>query len=547
MNNEKKLLICSNVTLNPIDTIINEKEKIFDLEIGDFDNIWIQAINTNVKNIFIHCDILNVGQEIRSKFNDSQYCKKIDKFLIEQLLKLKKQAIAKNQNILFSTMSEAIFSNGNFYKNINLITQNFNQFVLKNFQTINLDFLISSVGLKNSFRSSNFYRYSAPYTINFLENLSDCIIKSFTRDHLIKKKVLILDCDNTIWKGILGEDGEENIEYKDTSIGNCFFEVQQSAINLVKKGVLLCLCTKNNHKDLEKLLKKNLMPINMKNTTIIKANWNDKSENIKEIAKELNLGIDSFIFVDDSNYEISEVRSKLPMLKVCKVPENTYDYPGFFRNNITNFFNNDNLTKEDKNRVNYYKNEIKRTEHSSKFKDKNKFIDSLKLKLKIFSDNQNKNYIKRISQMTQKTNQFNLTTKRYKEQDIKKFLKNKNIKIFTGDVSDKFGDHGKTILVILKKENDFYFIDTFLMSCRVIGRQLEKVFFDSIFKKIKSKKHKIIGTYIQTQKNEQVKGLYKKLGFHMVQEKKNLAEFIFDPSKHVYKCSERKIKVINGK
>lgn len=547
MNNEKKLLICSNVTLNPIDIIINEKEKIFDIEIGDFDNIWIQAINTNAKNIFIHCDILNVGQEIRSKFNDNQYCKKIDKFLVEQLFKLKKQAIAKNQNILFSTMSEAIFSNGNFYKNINLITQNFNRFVLKNFQTINLDFLISSVGLKNSFRPSNFYRYSAPYTINFLENLSDCIIKSFTKDHLIKKKVLILDCDNTIWRGILGEDGEENIEYKDTSIGNCFFEVQQSVVNLVKKGVLLCLCTKNNHKDLEKLLKKNLMPINLKNTTIIKANWNDKSENIKEIAKELNLGIDSFIFVDDSNYEISEVRSKLPMLKVFKVPDNTYDYPGFFRNNITNFFNNDNLTKEDKNRVNYYKNEIKRTKHSSKFKDKNKFIDSLELKLKIFSDNQNKNYIKRISQMTQKTNQFNLTTKRYKEQDIKKFLKNKNIKIFTGDVSDKFGDHGKTILVILKKENDFYFIDTFLMSCRVIGRQLEKVFFDSIFKKIKSKKHKIIGTYIQTQKNEQVKGLYKKFGFHMVQEKKNLAEFIFDPSKHVYKCSERKIKVINGK
>ena len=286
--------------------------------------------------------------------------------------------------------------------------------------------------------------------------MSDCIIKSFTKDHLIKKKVLILDCDNTIWRGILGEDGEENIEYKDTSIGNCFFEVQQSVVNLVKKGVLLCLCTKNNHKDLEKLLKKNLMPINLKNTTIIKANWNDKSENIKEIAKELNLGIDSFIFVDDSNYEISEVRSKLPMLKVFKVPDNTYDYPGFFRNNITNFFNNDNLTKEDKNRVNYYKNEIKRTKHSSKFKDKNKFIDSLELKLKIFSDNQNKNYIKRISQMTQKTNQFNLTTKRYKEQDIKKFLKNKNIKIFTGDVSDKFGDHGKTILVILKKVILFY-------------------------------------------------------------------------------------------
>ena len=85
MNNEKKLLICSNVTLNPIDIIINKKEKIFDIEIGDFDNIWIQAINTNVKNIFIHCDILNVGQEIRSKFNDNQYCKKIDKFLVEQL------------------------------------------------------------------------------------------------------------------------------------------------------------------------------------------------------------------------------------------------------------------------------------------------------------------------------------------------------------------------------------------------------------------------------------------------------------------------------
>ena len=110
---------------------------------------------------------------------------------------------------------------------------------------------------------------------------------------------------------------------------------------------------------MEKLLKKPNANKFEKTLLLSKQIGMIKSENIKEIAKELNLGIDSFIFVDDSNYEISEVRSKLPMLKVFKVPDNTYDYPGFFRNNITNFFNNDNLTKEDKNRVNYYKNEIK--------------------------------------------------------------------------------------------------------------------------------------------------------------------------------------------
>lgn len=547
MNNKKKLLICSNITLNPIDSIINEKNKFMEVQIANFDNIWIEAINSDIENIFIHCDILNISPEIRFEFNDSNYCNKIDKFLKKQLLALKEKKLKTKQKIFFSTMTEVIFAQGVFYENINKIINNFNQIVTENFETVNLNYIIAEIGLENSFKASNLYRFSAPYTIKFLNRLSENIIDLLLKNELVKQKVLILDCDNTIWKGILGEDGEKNIEFNNTPIGNCFFEVQQIAINLTKNGTILCLCTKNNPEDIKKLLKKNLMPINLKNTSIIKANWNDKSENIKSISRELNLGLDSFIFIDDSEFELSEVKNKLPMVKTFSVPKDIYNYPNFFRKNIVRLFNNKNLTLEDKKRVNYYKHEINRKKHLAKFKNKEKFIDSLELKLKVYTSKQNQNYINRISQMTQKTNQFNLTTKRYTEENIKNFINTKNVQVFTGDVSDKFGDHGKTILAILKKEKKGFIIDTFLMSCRVIGRELEKSFFDAILKKIKNYKLQIYGTYIKTEKNEQVKYFYQKLGFNLLMENKNSANYILDTKKLKYKFSTRKIKIIYGK
>jgi hypothetical protein len=549
MQDKNEILVCTNVTLNPIDDIILFKKKSQKVRISNFDNIWIDAANSSNKNIFIHCDIMNVGAEIRSKLYDISYCNKISSFLIQQLTKLKKIALKKRYRIVFTTMTSTIISQGLNFKGrgVNEIINNFNQFIIKNFETINLDYVISQIGLDKTFKASNFYRYSAPYTIKFLEVLSDNLIESFNEDNDIKKKVLILDCDNTIWKGILGEDGENILEFKDTPVGNCFFEVQQSVKNLVKNGVLLCLCTKNNYKDIINLLKRNLMPINLENASIIKSNWKEKSRNIIEISKELNLGLDSFVFVDDSDFELSEVKNKLPMVKTFKVPENIFDYPNFFRKNIISCFNLLKITKEDKKRITYYKNEIKRNEYSSKLKNKNEFIESLQLKLKIFSNNENINYIRRIAQMTEKTNQFNLTTKRYTEEDIKEILKNKNFKIFTGDVSDKFGDYGKTILIILKKEKNSYEIDTFLMSCRVIGRQIEKVFFDNIYKKINSKNNKIYAKYIRTQKNSQVKDFYTKLGFDVKEKNKKFNAYILDAKKNKYKFSREKIKVVYGR
>ena len=547
MNNKKKLLICSNVTLNPIDRIINDKNKFVNVQIANFDNIWIEAINSDIENIFIHCDILNISPKIRFEFDDLDYCNKIDKFLKKQLLSLKKKNLKTKQKIFFSSMTDVVFAQGVFYKNINRIINNFNQIVTENFETINLNYIIAEIGIENSFKASNLYRFSAPYTIKFLNQLSENILDLLFEDELVKKKVLVLDCDNTIWKGILGEDGERNIQFNNSPIGTCFFEVQQNTINLTKKGVILCLCTKNNSEDVKKLLKKNLMPINLKNTSIVKADWNDKSENIKSISKELNLGLDSFVFIDDSEFELSEVKNKLPMVKTFSVPKDIYNYPNFFRKNIIKLFNNKNLTLEDKKRVNYYKYEINRKKHSAKFKNKEKFIDSLKLRLKVYINKQNNSFTNRISQMTQKTNQFNLTTKRYTEDNIKNFINSKDVQVFTGDVSDKFGDHGKTLLAIIKKEKKKFIIDTFLMSCRVIGRELEKSFFDSILRKIKNDKLPIHGSYIKTEKNGQVKSFYQKLGFSLITENKNSANYILYVKKLNYKFSSRKIKVIYGK
>lgn len=325
---------------------------------------------------------------------------------------------------------------------------------------------------------------------------------------LKRKKCLILDLDNTLWGGVLGEDGIDGIKIGGDYPGNAFLYFQKAILELEKAGVILAVCSKNNEQDVKKAWEKNpFIVLTEEHFACCKINWNDKATNIKEIAEELNIGLDSFVFIDDNPTERELVRQTLPMVAVPDFPAQPYDIPVFFKNLVDKYFKVYSITEEDKNKTLQYKANVTRMQAQKSFVDFDKFLESLEMRVSIEAATEYN--IPRIAQMTQKTNQFNLTTKRYTEADIKRFLK-QGWKIWCLRVQDKFGDNGITGCIMLNGNE----IDTFLLSCRILGKGIEVAFLRTIlaFEK-NSGEQKVHAKYIPTEKNGQVREFYDNNGF----------------------------------
>jgi FkbH-like protein len=331
---------------------------------------------------------------------------------------------------------------------------------------------------------------------------------------LKRKKCLVLDLDNTLWGGILGEDGIDGIKIGGDYPGNAFTEFQKSIIELKNSGVILSVCSKNNESDVIEAWKENPnLIIKKSDISSYRINWKNKAENIREIAEELNIGLDSMVFIDDNPTERELVKQILPDVATPDFPLNPYELPIFTTKLVNDFFQVYNITEEDLNKTKQYKSNADRAVFKKSFIDFNQYLRSLEISILVepastFS-------ISRIAQMTQKTNQFNLTTYRYSEGDIKEFVNN-NDWVFTIDVKDKFGDNGITGLIIIELVdlNHTAKINTLLLSCRVLGKGIEVVFIKYILNKLKELGiKKVYANYIPTTKNSQVKDFYDKIGF----------------------------------
>ena len=327
-----------------------------------------------------------------------------------------------------------------------------------------------------------------------------------------RKKCLILDLDNTLWGGIIGEDGLAGIKLGNTYPGNCFLDFQEYIKEIKETGVILAICSKNNHNDVKEVFdKQNSMILNYDDFAIIKTNWKNKSENITQIAKELNIGLDSMVFIDDSSFEREQVNRILPEVETPDFPNKPYLLINFIKEVYHKYFRIYNLTDEDKDKTKQYKENELRNKVLREPANYEEIIKELNIKISI-SEN-DKLHIPRIAQMTQKTNQFNLTTKRYTEQDIRRLMDGNHL-IFDASVSDKFGDNGITALAIVKINSETAHIDSFLLSCRILGRGIESNFLKEILLKLKEKGIlQITAIYIPTEKNIQTKDFYLKNGF----------------------------------
>jgi FkbH-like protein len=453
--------------------------------------------------------------------------------------------------VIFNKFSSSIFNSYLLKENrFDEFCNKLNDFLYEhapdNFFLISIDKIFNQLSITSSVDFRNYYTSKALYTIEFLKSYvihTSEILKSIKGK---TKKALILDCDNTLWDGIIGEDGIDGIKLDGiTPKGVVFQEVQSIVKSLAQQGVVIGLCSKNNHDDVQEVFNKpNFSVLSEEDIVIKKINWNDKASNLNDIAKELNIGTDSLVFVDDSDFEINLVRDKIPNLLVSQVPKSIFEYPAMMMN-ISNLFYKRNITKEDTLRVKMYKEEAERTISKSDFADIDSYIRSLGLEITLFEND--KSLIQRISQLTNKTNQFNLTTKRYTEADIENKMNSATCNVIALSVKDKFGDFGITGVAILETHNNTNIIDTFLLSCRVLGRKVEKYFLIECLNILfETNSLEVIGIYVPTPKNSQVKDFYLDAGFEVLEENNQFVKYILHKKKFFHQTSKI-IKINYGK
>ena len=323
----------------------------------------------------------------------------------------------------------------------------------------------------------------------------------------------MLDLDNTLWGGVLGEDGISGIKMGGDYPGKAFAFFQKLLLQLSKAGVILTVCSKNNEADVLEAWDKNpFMVLKKEHFAAYRINWTDKATNIKELADELNLGLDSFVFIDDNPTERELIKQMLPMVSVPEFPAQPYELPVFFKMVVEDYFKVYSITEEDKKKTEQYKANAARAQAQHSFTDFGAFLESLDIQITIEAANEFN--IPRIAQMTQKTNQFNLTTKRYTDADVKGFLAN-GWKIWCISVADRFGDNGITGCIIINGDE----IDTFLLSCRILGKGIEKAFIKKIMTLLKEGGvSSVKAAYLPTAKNAQVADFYDRCGFPCVAE-----------------------------
>lgn len=341
------------------------------------------------------------------------------------------------------------------------------------------------------------------------------IIESFKGN---KKKCLILDLDNTLWGGVVGEVGLDGISLSAIKEGSQFYIFQRQLKRLKEMGALLTICSKNNPEDAIEVLNNHPAMILKENDFVsMKINWKPKPANISELAQELNIGLDSMVFIDDSEFERESVKSQLPDVIVPEMPKDTTKLPEWFLDIQRKYFLFISVTEEDANKTEMYKSQAQREQLQKFSTNIEEYLTSLQMKQKIWLVSEED--IVRAAQLTQKTNQFNLTTRRYTEFDIRRMIESDDYLVLMSSMEDRFGDNGKIALMIVEKKGRRARIDTFLMSCRVMGRYVENQFVDYVESMLKNMGiEEIEAEYITTKKSAPVKDFWNSLGYKRVKE-----------------------------
>ncbi len=313
------------------------------------------------------------------------------------------------------------------------------------------------------------------------------------------KKCIVLDLDNTLWGGVVGEDGLEGIALGVKPPGAYFLAFQQALMDLTHRGVILAINSQNNENDAMEVIEKNPnMILKPASFAAMRINWKDKTENIRSLAKELNIGLDSMVFLDDNPENRAAMREFVPDVETPELPQDPSEYAQFLHS--LPYFHTESITDEDKMRGNMYVTERLRREAEKHFRTREEFLKSLGFRVEMFENESS--HLARLSQLTEKTNQFNTNKTPFSTEQIASFIADPDYSIFCARVTDRFGDYGITAFALVHKSAEAWNIESLLMSCRVIGRGVEEAFLATIARRAKNEGVEILKiTLTSSEKN----------------------------------------------
>lgn len=386
----------------------------------------------------------------------------------------------------------------------------------KNVFLLNLSGVQSGMGRNQFFDEKYYYSAKMPISLSALPAAAKLVIDMVQVLQGKIRKCVVLDLDNTLWGGVIGDDGMSGIQIGELGSGHAFSNFQLWLRELKNRGILLTICSKNNEDTAkEPFLKHPEMVLRMDDISMFVANWEDKAGNIKLIQQTLNLGMDSFVFLDDNPFERNMVSSLIPEITVPELPEDPAGYLDCIQD--LNLFETASYSSEDANRTGQYQAEIGRVALQRQYESVDDYLKSLEMiaSVKPFDEF----HYPRIAQLTQRSNQFNLRTVRYTEEEIAQLAVDPSKLTLYFTLKDKFGDHGLISVVILDKQDKSLFVNTWLMSCRVLKRGMEEFIINQIIATARANGfEKVVGEYLKTPKNAMVEHIYEDLGFCSVSE-----------------------------
>lgn len=382
---------------------------------------------------------------------------------------------------------------------------------LPNVKVLDLEGLVMENGLNRMYDPRLYYLARMPFSRFGLKEVAGQMAMGIRAVAGKRKKCLVLDLDGVLWGGTLAEEGMEKIKLGPEGEGRAFWDFQMGIKELATKGTILAICSKNDAGKVMKAIKEHPhMVLREDKFAAFRINWQDKASNIKSIAEELNLGLDSLVFLDNSEFERELVRKVLPEVAVPDLPADSSGYPEFLAK--LPYFETFLVTSEDIDRGKLYVVERKRKERQADAASYEGFLKSLKIRIK--TRVATKWSVPRIAQLCQKTNQFNLSLKRYTESDIRKLQKDVDCHVLSMAAKDDLGDLGIVGVGIWEKQGGDARLDSFLMSCRVLGRGMERAFLSVIggqARRVGAKR--IVANYVATGKNNMVAEFLLENGF----------------------------------
>lgn len=545
--NAVQLRVLSNVVIDSLKEILEvtaSREGIdISVGIGNFDNVVQDSLTcqgADVVIVFFELgEIPGWNHVDHSRPWQEQLTSRSEEFVRTATLVL--ENLRSTSLVLFSRLSEITISEkflgdsyGKFFSD--RVNSRLETILPSNAVLIDIDKAFIIGGIQKSINYRDRYTLKAPFTVRFLVNYSNLIIPLLRGYAGGAKKVLVLDGDNTLWGGIIGEDGLAGIDLSpQTPLGRVYLDCQRRILELAQNGVLLAICSKNNEPEVFQLLEEHPDQILRKEHFVaFKINWEDKATNIRKISEALNLGLNSFVFLDDSPFEVELVERMLPMVQAFLVPENKFLYPDKLSFVCQQFFKSTD-TIEDQNRTGMYLQEQKRSKAIDRFDSLEDYLRSLQLKVKVCTNSPG--HYARLSQMTQKTNQFNLSMLRLSEKEVEERSNSPNDLVFSLNAEDRFGDYGVVgfSLVSWGDNNKVQAsLDLFLLSCRALGRGIENSFLDIIVVTVAELGIPALdGKFLPTGRNEQVREFLTNCGFEWQGETGGYARIFLDLAKYV--------------